>query len=75
MGDGQTVRVWNDRGSITVPLRLSTSVRPGVVSVPFGWWGQHDPDGSLVNSLTNDALSDWGGGVAFHDTMVNIAST
>ncbi len=71
--DGQTVRVWNDRGSITLPLRLSMSVRPGVVSVPFGWWGQHDPDGSLVNSLTNDALSDWGGGVAFHDTLVQVA--
>jgi anaerobic selenocysteine-containing dehydrogenase len=71
--EGQTVRMWNDRGAVTVPVRISDRVRPGVVSAPFGWWGQHDPDGGLVNSLTNDELSDWGGGVAFHDTLVEVS--
>jgi anaerobic selenocysteine-containing dehydrogenase len=73
--EGQTVRLWNDRGAVTVPVRISDRVRPGVVSAPFGWWGQHDPDGGLVNSLTNDELSDWGGGVAFHDTLVQISAS
>ncbi|CAB4775057.1 MAG: molybdopterin-dependent oxidoreductase [Actinobacteria bacterium] len=73
LAEGRTVRVWNDRGSITVPVRVSTRVRPGVVSVPFGWWGRHDPEGAVVNSLTNDELTDWGGGVAFHDTLVEVS--
>ncbi|MFM8530048.1 MAG: molybdopterin-dependent oxidoreductase, partial [Ilumatobacteraceae bacterium] len=71
--DGAKVRVHNHRGTITLALRVSSRVRPGVVSVPFGWWGQHDPDGALVNSLTNDELSDWGGGVAYHDTLVEVS--
>jgi len=71
--DGQNVRVANDRGALTVPLRVSARVRPGVVSMPFGWWGRHETGGSLVNSLTNDALTDWGGGVAFHDTLVEVS--
>jgi len=72
--EGSTVRLWNDRGSLTLVARSSTRVRPGVVAAPFGWWGAHDPDGSLLNSLTNDALSDWGGGVAYHDTLVQVAA-
>jgi len=73
LADGSPVRVHNHRGSLRLALRISTRVRPGVVSVPFGWWGQHDPDGALVNSLTNDELSDWGGGVAYHDTLVEVS--
>ena len=30
------------------------------------------PDGKVANSLTNDTLTDWGGGVAFSDTLVQI---
>ena len=31
-------------------------------------------DGPVANSLTNDTLTDWGGGVAFWDTRVAIAA-
>ena len=73
--EGRCVRVWNDRGSVEVPVRLSQRVRPGVVSIPWGWWSsQHAPHaggtGQVANSLTNDAQTDWGGGVAYYDTMV-----
>lgn len=78
IADGDTVRVWNDRGELLLPARLGTRVRPGVVSVPFGWWGdQHAKHGGgplTVNALTSDTLSDWGGGVAFFDTLVAVAS-
>ena len=74
VAEGRCVRVWNDRGSLEVPVKLSQRVRPGVVSIPWGWWSaQHAAGigtGQVANSLTNDAQTDWGGGVAYYDTMV-----
>ncbi len=43
--DGQCVRVFNDRASLEVPARVSDRLRPGLVSIPFGWWSRHHPDG------------------------------
>ena len=71
------MRVWNDRGELQLPMRLSTRVRPGVVAVPWGWWANQYPDssstGPVANSLTNDTLTDRGGGVAFWDTQVALS--
>ena len=66
--------VFNDRASIEVPARISERLRPGVVSIPWGWWSRHHPDGMVANSLTNDTLTEWGGGVAFYDTLVEISA-
>ncbi len=71
--EGQPARVWNERGSMEVPVRISERLRPGVVAIPWGWWSQSHPDGKVANSLTNDTLTDWGGGVAYLDTAVAIA--
>jgi hypothetical protein len=29
-------------------------------------------DGNTVNMLTSDTATDWGGGVAFYDTLVEV---
>jgi anaerobic selenocysteine-containing dehydrogenase len=72
--DGDRARIWNDRAALTLPVRISKRLRPGVVAVPFGWWrDQHGGDGT-ANSLTNDTLTDWGGGVAYSDTLVEVAA-
>jgi anaerobic selenocysteine-containing dehydrogenase len=73
LSEGQPARVWNDRGTVEVPVRISERMRPGVVAIPWGWWSQNHPDGKVANSLTNDTLTDWGGGVAYLDTAVAIA--
>ena len=70
--DGAIARVENERASIEVVVRVSERLRPGVAAVPFGWWGDHHRDGQVANALTNDTLTDWGGGVAFSDTLVAI---
>jgi anaerobic selenocysteine-containing dehydrogenase len=72
LADGDTARVWNDRASVAVPVRITDRLRPGVVAIPFGWWSRHHPDGKVANSLTNDTLTEWGGGVAYSDTLVQI---
>lgn len=72
IGDGDVVRVHNDRGALELTARLSDRVRPGVVSVPFGWWMHQHDDGGVANSLTNDASTDFGDGAAYHDNLVEV---
>ena len=69
LGDGDVVRVYNDRGELHLPLRIGDRVRPGVAIVPWGWWGA----AQAVNALTNDAATDCGSGVAYLDTRVEVA--
>ncbi len=73
--DGADVTVWNDRGALCLRAVISDAVRPGVVSVPFGWWSHQHGNVGVANSLTSDAITDAGGGVAFHDTLVQVALT
>jgi anaerobic selenocysteine-containing dehydrogenase len=71
--DGGQARVWNDRAELRLAVRVSERLRTGVVVVPFGWWGTQHDDGHVANSLTNDTLTEWGGGVAYLDTLVALA--
>ena len=41
IGDGDTVRLFNDRGQCLAGARVSDAVRPGVVVLPTGAW--YDP--------------------------------
>jgi assimilatory nitrate reductase catalytic subunit len=49
--DGRPVRLTTARGSMVLPARLTTDVRPDTVFVPFHFGGE-----GSVNELTNDAL-------------------
>jgi anaerobic selenocysteine-containing dehydrogenase len=73
--DGDRARVWNDRASVELPVRVSDRLRPGVAAIPFGWWGTQHPDGRTANALTNDTLTEWGGGVAYSDTLVEVEAS
>lgn len=68
INEGDRVAVWNDRGELVLPVKLSDRLRPGVALIPWGWWGED----ANANVLTNDTLTDWGGGVAFFDTLVQV---
>ncbi len=70
---GESVRVFNHRASLTLPARIGTTVRPGVVAVPFGWGSADHADAKTANALTNDTPTSYGGGVAYSDTMVQVA--
>lgn len=70
--EGDLARVWNDRASMALPVRISERLRGGLAAIPFGWWRNHHVDGRTVNSLTNDTLTEWGGGVAYSDTLVQV---
>lgn len=72
--DGDIVRVFNDRGSLQVVARVPRQPRclPGSVIVPYGWTWSRTRDQQTVNVLTSDTPTDWGGGVAFYDTLVDV---
>ena len=73
LAPGSRARVWNDRASLELDVRVTDRVRPGVVAIPFGWWRSDHGDGPTANSLTNDSLTDWGGGVAYSETLVEVS--
>ncbi len=71
IAEGDLVRVFNERAELRLPARISDRLRPGVCAIPWGWWGAE----ANANALTNDAPADWGGGVAFWDTLVEAEKT
>ena len=75
LADGDTARVFNDRASLELPVKITERLRPGLAAIPWGWWRHQHPDGKVANSLTNDTLTDWGGGVSYSDTLVQIEAT
>jgi anaerobic dimethyl sulfoxide reductase subunit A len=58
VGDGDLVRVFNDRGSIVMPCRITPRIMPGVVDIPEGAWWTPDENGTdrrgCVNVLTSE---------------------
>ena len=59
--DGNTVRVFNDRGETILPARVTERIMPGVVDIPEGGWytpDEHGVDrGGCCNVLTRDEPS------------------
>jgi len=70
--DEDTVRVFNDRGSVQATARVGSKVPAGVAAMPSGWWASLAEGGATANALTRDTLTDLGGGCAFHDTLVEV---
>jgi len=72
IGDGDMVRVFNDRGSYRLRARVNGKPRPGVVVAPSVWWKKHSPDGRNANNLTCQRTTDLGGGATFYDCRVQV---
>ena len=46
---GDTVRVFNDRGALTIEARVTPRIIPGVVAMPQGAWHDADMEGDRVD--------------------------
>jgi anaerobic dimethyl sulfoxide reductase subunit A len=59
--DGDLVRVFNDRGQMVLPCRLTPRIMPGIVDIPQGAWWTPDANGvdrrGAVNVLTSDKVT------------------
>jgi len=64
ISDGDMVRVFNDRGQMITPARVTGRIMPGVIDIPQGAW--YDPDengvdrGGCADTLTKDVISPGG---------------
>ena len=70
--DGEVVEVFNDRGRYRCKAAVSTRARPGVVVGLGIWWRKLGRDGTNVNELTSQRLTDLGRAPTFYDCLVEV---
>jgi len=77
--DGDEVKVYNGRGTLVLPCRLTPRIMPGVVDIPQGAWYEPDKDGvdhgGNVNVLTSHRWTPFAFGTAQHTIMVEVEKT
>ncbi|GAA2801932.1 molybdopterin oxidoreductase family protein [Kribbella solani] len=69
IADGRPVRLRTARGSMVLPARVTTDVRPDTVFVPFHFGGV-----GAVNELTNDVLDPVSGMPEFKACAVQVSA-
>jgi anaerobic selenocysteine-containing dehydrogenase len=69
---GDAVLVFNDRGKCILRAEVSPDIARGVVSAPSVRWPKLAPDGSSINMLTSQRLTDKGGGPTFYSCLVDV---
>lgn len=69
LNDADKVRVFNERGEITLKIKINARMQNKCVSLPNGWWAS---EGACGNFLSAGRETDMGHGTAFHDNLVSI---
>ena len=74
--DGDLVHVWNERGELVIPARVTPRILPGVVDIPQGAWWKPDADGvdhgGCINVLTSHRWTPLAFGSAQQTIMVQV---
>jgi len=71
ISEGDTVRVFNDRGEVRLLALVNGAVQPGVVATRL-IWSKLMPDGIGINALTSERLTDFAGGATFYSCLVEV---
>ena len=71
--EGDVIRVFNQRGTYHCKARLNNRARPGVVNGLGIWWRKLGLNGTNVNELTSQNLTDIGRAPVFYDCCVEVA--
>jgi anaerobic selenocysteine-containing dehydrogenase len=72
IADGEAVQVESARGAARFTARVTDATRAGVAVIEGIWWHRFHPGGLGVNVLTDDRLTDMGGGPALHSNLVEV---
>jgi anaerobic selenocysteine-containing dehydrogenase len=72
--DGSLVTVWNDLGKVFLPLRITATVRSGVVSSEKGAWLRTSRNGQTVSALAPTHKADLAEGACYNDSRVEVAA-
>jgi len=73
ISSGDVVKVFNDRGEYHCKVEISRRARPGVVHGMGIWWRKFGLNGTNVNELTSQHLTDIGRAPVFYDCAVQVA--
>jgi len=71
IADGDSVDIFNDRGTLALRAHVNGSVRPGVVAARLNW-NKLSHGGHNVNLLTSQRVNDLGGGPVFYSVLVDV---
>jgi anaerobic selenocysteine-containing dehydrogenase len=71
--DGDAVRIFNDRGSLTAKACVGDKAREGVVVALSVWWKKLSADRRNANEVTSQSITDIGRGATFYDCLVDVA--
>jgi anaerobic selenocysteine-containing dehydrogenase len=67
------VRVWNERGAVVLPLKITDAIAPGVVASEKGAWLATSATGQTISALVSaDAKADLALGACYNDTAVEV---
>jgi anaerobic selenocysteine-containing dehydrogenase len=72
IASGDVVKVFNQRGSYQCKAVVSKRARPGVVNGLGIWWRKLGLNGTNVNEVTSQKLTDLGQGPVFYDCLVEV---
>jgi len=74
--NGDEVKVFNERGVVYIPAKVTNRIRPGVTSVPQGAWYTPDEEGNdirgSVNVLTKYHPTPYAKGNPQHTNLVQV---
>ncbi len=73
IADGDAVRVFNQRGDYVCHASINGRARAGVVVGLGIWWRKDGANGTNVNELTHQQLTDIGRAPSFYDCAVQVA--
>jgi anaerobic dimethyl sulfoxide reductase subunit A len=71
IANDQSVRVYNERGSVCLKACLNSGLKPGVAVISEGSWVKDFPEGDPY-SLTHELVSPTSENYAFFDTLVEV---
>jgi len=74
LADEDPVVVFNDRGRYACQLKVNTRARPGVVNGMGIWWRKLGANGTNVNEVTSQRLTDMGRAPVFYDCWVQVSA-
>lgn len=72
IGEGDAVRLFNDRGELRLAAMLNDKLPAGVVIARLDWAKFH-PERVNINALTSERLTDIGAAPTFYSTLVEVA--
>jgi anaerobic dimethyl sulfoxide reductase subunit A len=77
--DGDEVKVYNGRGALILPCRITPRIMPGVLDIPQGAWYEPDENGvdrgGCINVLTSHHWTPFAFGTTQHTIMVQVEKT